>query len=245
MSIASTTVSLQTLGTISAFVLSLISIGLTVANQRRQDLRWKQLNAGRLLIVEAVVETWAKFTRQEIQGKTWGHDASFVSKLTNPNEWLMPYSIAAQIPGSADLVPGWTAAATIEEAKDELQRLGWERNASLSRRIRVSFTVENVGKAAIKAGSIYGEARIPGVEWQACYESNQKIELDGGRKSGFIVEMFVPLMQPMPPSISFRFNVRYTDADGGTHRATQVMSWTSESNSWVVGEVPDPTGATT
>jgi hypothetical protein len=202
-----------------ALSLSLCGFLYTWRKDREQNRRWDSLNLARFSVRNLRFMTWREIDTDECHSIDWGYPdvytASAISEsgVIDSEKVKVPVGIVAYHPlrGLLDSKPAITTAEMkMELVKRKLDPAEWK----LMKRIKVIFSVENVGSTTAYAVSILAEIRDRSIVIAALPTSEVQSSVGPGELSWSFLEWSMPLESLFPPFLALKVDIRFRDAHG-------------------------------
>jgi hypothetical protein len=217
---------------ITAIIISVVSLFWTLANQWEQNRRWENLNNANPELLEIRLINWKEITHDEAHNKNWGYNPLIYAKGEATDLYVLPYKLVAR-DSFNNKIERVNSVYTLTEIQQELNRIQFKgKSHSVAMLFRPKFTFENMGKTVTQELSIIIDAKLPKQSWQNAFTSNTTINLSGGQTTSVHFDFELPIGIELPPQISFRISLKYKDVNNEMVKKELFAKWTTTNNFW-------------
>ncbi len=218
-----------------ALLISIISFLWTLANQWEQNRRWNAINSANIILKEIMFSKWKEFSKEEAMATKWGYEPSIYGGGVQ-NKYYLPYSLVVRNTLNNEKIANVNPVYSIEEAQNELKRVGFKGDVFLTRVFRPKFVFENIGKSDAYDISIKIDSKQPDTEWINLFSSNSSITLSSSQVSTVFFDFEIPLNNPVPPILYLSIKLIYADVNDSKIEKEIKAKWTSDLDFWSYGE---------
>ncbi len=214
-----------------ALVVSLFTLIWNLANQWEQNRRWEAINAPNIVLRDAKMMPWEKITASQAMTRNWGYVPEiFAGELKD--EFLLLSTLKLRT--LKDDQPLDAVASTVQEAENEVKRLGLASQVKLAKTLRPFFQFENIGKTTAYKTKISVDildAISPQKEWRRAFEANSQPDVGVGQLTSAYFDVGLP-GDGIIGALLFRVNTEFEDSKGVKRSSITEFSWDAKANYW-------------
>lgn len=217
---------------IIALILSVISLIWTIRNQIRQNRQWTILNQANVQLTKTKLLFFKECTHDEVNRKDyWGYKLTFY-----PDDAFIKFQLASylipKLNASSKPVEKFNPVFTVNDAANQLQRLGVNEPCTLYKQFNVRFQFENIGKTDAKDLIIKVYVQDP-VEkkWIEAFTSNEPGTLSTSIPIFITIGYSIPALLEEPDLINYKIAIKFKDLHKKEHFKTINLAWNKD-NTW-------------
>lgn len=214
---------------IIAIFISIISLILSLSNQRKQNRRWEKFNEGKPEITEIKFRPEKEWNLDKVHSIDWGYKPDLYIKVGSPNTVFAPYVLKIRNEQN-EIIPNINDIFTYDDAKNELEKIKYDGNAKICKRYKTIFTIQNAGKTEITGLSINIDCKLE-KGWQKVFSSNTEINLNASQKTNISFDLYIK-PNYLPEELKFKISFNYKDFNGKSLNRKIGAKWTSKDNYW-------------
>jgi hypothetical protein len=204
----------QVMIAVLALIISIVTFCYTTMNQKAQDNRWEELNAGKVDYVESKVIMWGEFKQEEVLAKEWGHKPVLYSVIENElhtNKYRIPYGLILYDSSMRTVIPDTGFGYTKQELENKIEIYHLDaESVEIRKDFQCKFVFLNSGNTPSENVRIKILCGTEPENYQVVlHETSDPIKMFPGKKVMVQTNFFIPLEELIPSRFYYRIEVTY------------------------------------
>lgn len=231
----------QVIIAVLALVISILTLCLTIFNQKAQNDRWRELNAGKVDYVESKVIMWGEFEQEEVLNKDWGHKPILYSVIENEvhiNKYRIPYGLVLFDRSHNAIIPNTGFGYTAQEMENKIKKYNFtDASIEVRKNFQCKFVFLNSGRTNAENVRIkISCSKEPKNYDVLLHETSNPIKMFPGKKVMVQTNFFIPLHESIPERLYYKVEVTYDNFLNGDLMGEWLCIYFCSDNTWKFGE---------
>ena len=204
----------QVMIAVLALIISIVTFCYTTMNQKAQNDRWEELNAGKVDFVESKVIMWGEFAQEEVLAEEWGHKPVLYSVIENElhtNRYRIPYGLVLYDSLKKTIIPDTGFGYSSREMETKIKTYNLDADSvEIRKDFQCKFVFLNSGNTPADNVRIKISCDTKPESYEVVlHETSDSIKMFPGKRVMVQTNFFIPLQESVPGRLYYKIEVTY------------------------------------